>query len=434
METLWALANWNKALDANAATSAFDLSAAKPLKAKLAGLGADTNVTLAVSSGSVGGTATVATTGCPAGLYGDLEAANFATLSNDGTYSITVTATDSAGNAVCLAQSGPLPMQLKPDCGGRYPGTDRTDFSVCVGDTTVASNSVFEDAAACSAACTATNTCSRLEGKATLTFTAPSDDGDGSGTGTVTAYTAYAVARGFSYAGNATDTFSACPTGTTLIDNAENAVSVTNSAVAPGGAVNLAFDGLFPHRDYCFVLTATDTSANAASSAMVERSFALASQAGTSVAATSFDATDTSARDAIDGLADSVSSFASNNDAKLIGLSDFDGDGLEDFMLWRNQNKNDAGANDRFAIISLYLSTGDIASPILIQTGPGTNGKFRSMGQNLLTTGDVNGDSLSDIVIGWNGAAAAGGLKATQVQSLFTWVKQHRPVGQRHQQ
>ena len=117
---------------------------------------------------------------------------------------------------------------------------------------------------------------------------------------------------------------------------------------------------------------------------MVERSFAFANQAGTSVAATSFDATDTiGARDAIDGLADSVSSFASNNDAKLIGLPDFDGDGLEDFMLWRNQNKNDAGANDRFAIISLYLSTGDISSPILIQTGPGTNGKFRSMGERI---------------------------------------------------
>ena len=55
----------------------------------------------------------------------------------------------------------------------------------------------------------------------------------------------------------------------------------------------------------------------------------------------------------------SVSSFASNNDAKLIGLPDFDGDGLEDFMVLRNQNKNDAGANERFSIISLYLSSGD---------------------------------------------------------------------------
>ena len=423
-------ANWNKALDANAATSAFDLSAAKPLKVKLAGLGADTNVTLAVSSGSVGGTATVATTGCPADCTATFEAANFATLSNDGTYSITVTATDSAGNAVV-----PRSERTAADATETLIAAVDTlaptapTFSVCVGDTTVASNSVFEDAAAYGAACTATNTCSRLEGKATLTFTAPSDDGDGSGTGTVTAYTAYAVARGFSYAGNATDTFSACPTGTTLIDNAENAVSVTNSAVAPGGAVNLAFDGLFPHRDYCFVLTATDTSANAASSAMVERSFALANQAGTSVAATSFDATDTiGARDAIDGLADSVSSFASNNDAKLIGLSDFDGDGLEDFMLWRNQNKNDAGANDRFAIISLYLSTGDIASPILIQTGPGTNGKFRSMGQNLLTTGDVNGDSLSDIVIGWNGAAAAGGTQSN-AGAVFVYLGQATSTG-----
>ena len=79
----------------------------------------------------------------------------------------------------------------------------------------------------------------------------------------------------------------------------------------------------------------------AATSAMVERSFALANQAGASVAATSFDATDTIvARDAVDGLADIVSSFASNNAAKLIGLPDFDGDGLEDFMVLRNQNKN----------------------------------------------------------------------------------------------
>ena len=104
-------ANWNKALDTNAATSAFDLSAAKPLKVKLAGLGADTNVTLAVSSGSVGGTATVAAPGCPADCTATFEAANFATLSDDGTYSITVTATDSAGNTAVPAQSAPLPMQ-----------------------------------------------------------------------------------------------------------------------------------------------------------------------------------------------------------------------------------------------------------------------------------------------------------------------------------
>ena len=66
---------------------------------KLAGLAVNSNVTLAVSSGSVGGTATVATTGCPADCTATFEAANFATLSDDGTYSITVTATDSAGNA-----------------------------------------------------------------------------------------------------------------------------------------------------------------------------------------------------------------------------------------------------------------------------------------------------------------------------------------------
>ena len=427
-------ANWNKALDTNAATSAFDLSAAKPLKVKLAGLGADTNVTLAVSSGSVGGTATVATTGCPADCTATFEAANFATLSDDGTYSITVTATDSAGNTAV-----PRSERTAADATETLIAAVDTlaptapSFSVCVGDTTVAGNSVFEDVAACSAACADTNSCSRLAGKATLTFTAPSDDGDGSGTGTIAAYTAYAVARGFSYAGDATDTFSACPTGT-MIDNAENAVSTTNSAVAPGGAVNLAFDGLFPHRDYCFVLTSADTSANAATSAMVERSFALANQAGASVAATSFDATDTIvARDAVDGLADIVSSFASNNAAKLIGLPDFDGDGLEDFMVLRNQNKNDAGANERFSIISLYLSSGDTSSPILIQAGPGTTGKYRFLGERLLSTGDINGDGLSDIVIGWHNVF--GGSVRLTVRVLYWSIlaRLHPPVGLRSQ-
>ena len=41
----------------------------------------------------------MATTGCPADCTATFEAANFATLSDDGTYSITVTAIDSAGNA-----------------------------------------------------------------------------------------------------------------------------------------------------------------------------------------------------------------------------------------------------------------------------------------------------------------------------------------------
>ena len=227
-------ANWNKALDANAATSAFDLSAAKPLKVKLAGLTANTNVTLAVSSGSVGGTATVATTGCPADCTATFEAANFATLSDDGTYSITVTAIDSAGNAAV-----PRSERTAADATETLIAAVDTlaptapSFNVCVGDTTVAGNSVFEDVAACSAACTATNSCSRLAGAATLTFTAPSDDGDGSGTGTVAAYTAYAVARGFSYDGNATDSYTAC--SQIDVDTfSENAVSVTDSAVAPG--------------------------------------------------------------------------------------------------------------------------------------------------------------------------------------------------------
>ena len=77
---------------------------------KLAGLTANTNVTLAVSR-LVGGTATVATTGCPADCTATFESANFATLSDDGTYSITVTATDSAGNTAVPRRSAPLPMQ-----------------------------------------------------------------------------------------------------------------------------------------------------------------------------------------------------------------------------------------------------------------------------------------------------------------------------------
>ena len=108
-----------------------------------------------------------------------------------------MTATDSAGNTAV-----PRSERTAADATETLIAAVDTlaptapSFSVCVGDTTVAGNSVFEDAAACGAACADTNSCSRLGGKATLTFTAPSDDGDGSGTGTIAAYTAYAVARG----------------------------------------------------------------------------------------------------------------------------------------------------------------------------------------------------------------------------------------------
>ena len=77
--------------------SAFDLSAAKPLKVKLAGLSADTNVTLAVSSGSVAGTAAAGNTGRQPFLLQPLGRTTLQLL-DDGTYSITLTATDSAGN------------------------------------------------------------------------------------------------------------------------------------------------------------------------------------------------------------------------------------------------------------------------------------------------------------------------------------------------
>ena len=64
---------------------------------KLAGLTANTNVTLAVSSGSVGGTATVATTGCPADCTATFESANLRRFQMmDLQYH--GDATDSAGN------------------------------------------------------------------------------------------------------------------------------------------------------------------------------------------------------------------------------------------------------------------------------------------------------------------------------------------------
>ena len=409
-------ANWNKALDANAATSAFDLSAAKPLKVKLSGLAVDSNVTLAVSSGSVGGTATVATTGCPADCTATFEAANFATLSDDGTYSITVTATDSAGNAAV-----PRSERTAADATETLIAAVDTlaptapTFSVCVGDTTVAGNSVFEDVAACGAACTATNSCSRLAGKATLIFTAPSDDGDGSGTGTVAAYTAYAVARGFSYDGNATDTYTAC--SQIDVDTfSENAVSVTDSAVAPGGTVNLAFTGLFPHRDYCFVLTSADSSANVAASATVERSFALRGSDGTSVAATSYDATDTmDTRGALENItALGSGSVVSYNPSQGLLLQDFDGDALPDYVYWINNNKTD-GSNDRYSELRFYLSAGGYsqAMPIVLKTNHSSSSRnSRVVGQNMFVSGDFNGDGLTDVALSNHKISSGAGSSA----------------------
>ena len=109
-------------------------------------------------------------------------------------------------------------------------------------------------------------------------------------------------------------------------------MSVSDSAVAPGGTVNLAFDGLFPHRDYCFVLTSADTSANAATSAMVERQSPCQPRRRIG-SCNSLDATDTIvARDAL-MAEDRTAAISSFTEAKLVGLTDFDGDGLEDFVV-----------------------------------------------------------------------------------------------------
>ena len=132
----------------------------------------------------------------------------------------------------------------------------------------------------------------------------------------------------------------------------------------------MAFTGLFPHRDYCFALTSTDSSLNVATSTTVERSLALADSTGAAIPATSYDATDViDTRSPLEALARYWSDglLSPDIDAKVVGLPDFDGDGEPDFAVRTSFNKELDGTKNRYTEIRLFLSSGD-GSPIVMKT------------------------------------------------------------------
>ena len=191
-------------------------------------------------------------------------------------------------------------------------------------------------------------------------------------------------------------------------------MSVTDSAVAPGGTVNLQFTGLFPHRDYCFVLTSADSSLNVATSATVERSFALRASDGLAVPATSYDATDTiDTRSPLEALTRywSDGSVISDIDAKVVGLPDFDGDGEPDFAVRTSFNKEPDGTKNRYTEIRLFLKA--LAMVVELKTnGSVSSSAYRRAGKGVFAAGDVNNDGLSDLIIDIQEFASSGGSKA----------------------
>ena len=165
----------------------------------------------------------------------------------------------------------------------------------------------------------------------------------------------------------------------------------------------MAFTGLFPHRDYCFVLTSADSSANVASSATVERSFALRGSDGTSVSATSYDATDTiETRNSIEGLsALHTAAVQSATEAKVVYMPDFDGDAQADYAVLTT-NESTGGAADFYAELRFYLSAAgySVAMPITTKSNSFFGDNFdRRIGSTLFAAGDVNGDGLTDLVL-----------------------------------
>ena len=105
---------------------------------------------------------------------------------------------------------------------------------------------------------------------------------------------------------------------------------------------------------------------------MVERSFALANQAGASVTATSFDATDTIvARDAVDGLADIVNNYI---EQRCQAHPDWTSMAMVLKTLWccviRTRMTLEQMSDSQFSVYT--PGSGDTSSPILIQAGPGT--------------------------------------------------------------
>ncbi len=369
---------WNLALDADHdGANGFD---AQPVVLNLSGIEDGRTLRLETDLGTLGGNV-LASDGC-AGAFAcsksfPLTASH---LAGTAVRRISVAFSDRAGNLA-------VPRAVRIDSAHEsiYARTDviapsGVAASPCIGESTppVSGFDVATlEAPACAAACAATGTCSRTGASAALTWLAPGDD---AGNGNVVAYVIGVAALGIPYGAT---TYASC-TDLTPSGPFETTATLPGAA-QPGGAIEtVAVPDLYPHRDYCFLVVATDDVGNSspAGSFVSRRKIPLV----TAPNIQSFDGlirNDAQAAGAFRSEPASPPDFG----AFATSLPDLDGDGRDDFAVTQFTSGS----------VQVYLSGTAGFDPAITINAPAIaySGSFGAA----VAGGDFDGDGLNDLAI-----------------------------------
>ncbi len=359
----------------------------------LAGVEDGRTVRLVTDLGVLAGNA-VSSDGCAGGpSCSKLFALTASHLPGTEVRRISVSFTDRAGNVAV-----PPAARIDAVHESIYARTDviapaGVQASACIGESTAIDAPSIEGPL-CAAACSATNACDRTAASAALTFAAPGDDG---ASGTVVSYLMGVAALGIPYGAT---TYTSCDQVTTS-GPFEATLALPGPPRAGGGIEQLAVPDLYPHRDYCFLVVATDDVGNS-------------SPAGSFVSRRKIPLVTTPTPQSFDGVvrddAQPVGAFhtepsaPSTYGAFATSLPDLDGDGRDDFAVTQLTSGS----------VQLYLSTTPFVPAVTINAPAiAYSGTFGSA----LAGGDFDGDGLGDLVIcdptlttsGFPGAGAHGG-------------------------
>ncbi|MEZ0310160.1 MAG: FG-GAP-like repeat-containing protein, partial [Myxococcota bacterium] len=387
---------WNLAQDADHdGTNGFN---AQPVVLSLSGIEDGRALSLETDLGSLGGNV-LPSDGCAgAPACAKVFTLTASHLPGTAVRRISVSFSDRAGNPAV-----PRPVRVDSARESIYARTDviapaGVQASACIGESTPpvsGFDAATIEAPACVAACSATGACSRTEASAALTWSAPGDDAS---SGNVVSYTIGIAALGIPYGAT---TYASCAELTPA--GPFETTAVLPGAPQSGGATELvAVPELYPHRDYCFLVVATDDVGNSGPTAgfVSRRKIPL-------VTAPAIQPFDGIVRDDAQAVGAFRGEPASPPDygAFATSLPDLDGDGRDDFAVTQLTSGS----------VQVFLSSSAAFAPAVTINAPAIaySGSFGAA----VAGGDFDGDGLNDLVIcdptlltsGFPQAGAAGG-------------------------
>ncbi len=352
---------------------------ARPIVVRMSGVEEGSVIRLVTDLGSLGN-ATASATGCPgaatcSAAFPDLTASH---LPGSEARRISVSFTDRAGNVAV-----PKAARIDANHESIYARTDviaprGVAADVCIGEST-GSDAASVEAGTCAAVCAETGVCNRTQAAATLSWSAPGDDDDA---GTVTGYFIGVAALGIDYAGAV---YTDCAQLASGVAGYERVASLLTPPRTGGAAEHLALSGLYPHRDYCVVVAATDDAGNEGPRTVVTRR--------------KIPLVTVPTRQPFDGVvrddAQPAGAFRSEPAAPrdygafATSLPDLDADGRDDFAITQLTSGS----------VQLFLSgsAGGAFAPAVTINAPAIaySGSFGAA----VAGGDFDGDGLHDLVI-----------------------------------